>query len=129
MGILSSLYSLYIHMTYNSCSGKVMFTAELTAFDFFFLITVLCHVLSCLSVSVGHNSTKDVTMARNVVFEEPGNVVCIVCHEHFTLPKLLPCGHLLCRHCLVSWLKSEPEANCPLCRCAIVDPKERKGRK
>ena len=51
-----------------------------------------------------------------------------MCHEHFTLPKLLPCGHLLCRHCLVSWLKSQPEAKCPLCRSAIVDPKERKGR-
>ena len=51
-----------------------------------------------------------------------------MCHEHFTLPKLLPCGHLMCRHCLVSWLKSQPEPNCPLCRSAIVDPKERKGR-
>ena len=53
---------------------------------------------------------------------------CTVCHKHFTLPTLLPCGHLLCRHCLVQWLKSQPEAKCPVCRCAIVDPKERKGR-
>ena len=67
-------------------------------------------------------------MATAVACDEPSNMECTVCHEHFTLPKLLPCGHLLCRHCLVSWLKSQPEANCPLCRCAIVDPKERKGR-
>ena len=63
-----------------------------------------------------------------VAWNEPSHMECTVCHEHFTLPKLLPCGHLLCRHCLVMWLKSQPEANCPLCRCAIVDPKERKGR-
>ena len=67
-------------------------------------------------------------MATAVACDEPNNMECTVCHEHFTLPKLLPCGHLLCRHCLVSRLKSQPEASCPLCRCAIVDPKERKGR-
>ena len=67
-------------------------------------------------------------MATAVACDEPSNMECTVCHEHFTLPKLLPCGHLLCRHCLVLWLKSQLEANCPLCRCAIVDPKERKGR-
>ena len=67
-------------------------------------------------------------MATAVACDEPNNMECTVCHEHFTLPKLLPCGHLLCRHCLVSRLKSQPEASCPLCRYAIVDPKERKGR-
>ena len=105
-----------------------MFIAELIAFNFLYLIAVLCHVLSCLCVSVGHNPTQDVTMASAAALDEPSNMECTVCHEHFTLPKFLPCGHLLCRHCLVSWLKSQPEANCPVCRCAIVDPKERKGR-
>ena len=52
---------------------------------------------------------------------------CSVCHELFTDPKLLPCSHLLCRHCLISWLQSKAEANCPLCRCVIVDPEERSG--
>nr|KAG5712429.1 hypothetical protein BaRGS_011403 [Batillaria attramentaria] len=45
---------------------------------------------------------------------------CPVCHEEFSQPKILPCAHLLCRDCLVTWLKSEGEAECPLCRCAIV---------
>ena len=67
-------------------------------------------------------------MATAVACDEASNMECTLCHEHFTLPKLLPCGHLLCRSCLVSWLKSQPEANCPLCQCAIVDPKARKGR-
>ena len=68
-------------------------------------------------------------MATAVACDEASNMECTVCprtlHSSQTPP---PCGHLLCRHCLVSWLKSQPEANCPLCRCAIVDPKERKGR-
>ena len=67
-------------------------------------------------------------MATAVGLDEPSDMECTVCHEHFTLPKLLPCGHLLCRHCLISWLKSQPEAHCPLCRSVIVDPKERKDR-
>ena len=89
---------------------------------------MLCHVLSRLCVSVGHNPTQDVTMATAAALDEPSHMECTVCHEHFTLPKLLPCGHLLCRHCLITWLKSQPEAICPLCRCAILDPKERKDR-
>ena len=91
-------------------------------------MTMLHHFLSCLYVSACHNPTQDVTMATAVAWDEPSHMDCTVCHEHFTLPKLLPCGHLLCRHCLVTWLKSQPEANCPVCRCAIVDPKEQKGR-
>ena len=109
-----------------------------------FLITVLlCFVLpktynkkQCcvtfypvsITFAACQNPTQDVTMATAVAWDEPSHMECTVCHEHFTLPKLLPCGHLLCRHCLVTWLKSQPEANCPLCRCSIVDPKERKGR-
>ena len=54
---------------------------------------------------------------------------CSVCHELFTDPKLLPCGHLLCRHCLIGWLQSKAEAHCPLCHCVIVDPEEQTGGK
>ncbi len=64
-------------------------------------------------------------MATASVPEEPNEEECSVCHEQFTEPKLLPCGHLMCRHCLLSWLKSQAEAKCPLCRCAIVEPEER----
>ena len=46
---------------------------------------------------------------------------CSVCYVLFTKPKLLPCGHLLCRHCLVSWMEIQEEALCPLCRCAIIE--------
>ena len=63
------------------------------------------------------------TMATASVPVEADDKECPVCHELFTDPKLLPCGHLLCRHCLISWLQSKE--HCPLCRCVIVDPKER----
>ena len=79
----------------------------------------------CFSLS---RLTQHVTMATAVACDEPSDMECTVCHEHFTLPKLLPCGHLLCRHCLVTWLKSQPEAKCPLCRCAIVELHELKDR-
>ena len=79
----------------------------------------------CFSLS---RPTQHVTMATAVFCDEPSDMECTVCHEHFTLPKLLPCCHLLCRHCLVRCLKSQPEAKCPLCGCAIVDPHERKDR-
>ncbi|XP_070212929.1 E3 ubiquitin-protein ligase TRIM33-like isoform X2 [Littorina saxatilis] len=53
---------------------------------------------------------------------EPNEKECSVCHEDFTDPKVLPCGHLLCRHCLLSWLNTQTDAHCPLCRCAILEP-------
>ena len=55
---------------------------------------------------------------------EPDETECSVCHELFTEPKLLPCGHLLCRHCLVDWMKTQQEALCPLCRCAIIEEEQ-----
>ena len=79
----------------------------------------------CFSLSL---PTQHVTMATALACDEPSDMECTMCHEHFTLPKLLPCGHLLCRHCLVKRLKSQPEAKCPHCGCAIVEPHERKHR-
>ncbi|XP_070194590.1 transcription intermediary factor 1-alpha-like isoform X2 [Littorina saxatilis] len=63
-------------------------------------------------------------MATASVAVEVSDEECPVCHEGFKKPKLLPCGHLLCRHCLLSWLQSDLQACCPLCRCAIVEPGE-----
>lgn len=61
-------------------------------------------------------------MATAAASPADNDTECSVCHELFTEPKLLPCAHLLCRHCLLSWLSSNPQALCPLCRCAIADP-------
>ena len=59
---------------------------------------------------------------------EPKETECSICHEAFTEPKLIGCGHLLCRHCVVSWLKSQPDAKCPLCRSPILDPGKQGSR-
>ena len=66
-------------------------------------------------------------MAASVPWIKPGHIECKACGQQFTEPKLLLCGHLLCRHCLVTRLQAEPEAHCPVCYCAIMDPKERKS--
>ncbi|PVD22044.1 hypothetical protein C0Q70_17847 [Pomacea canaliculata] len=52
---------------------------------------------------------------------EPHERECAVCTNDFTKPKILPCGHLLCRQCVISWMDSKPDAGCPLCRCPIVE--------
>ena len=64
-------------------------------------------------------------MASASVSVEPDEIECSFCHQLFTEPKLLPCGHLLCRHCLVDWMKTQQEARCPLCRCAIIEKEQR----
>ncbi|PVD36805.1 hypothetical protein C0Q70_03795 [Pomacea canaliculata] len=46
---------------------------------------------------------------------------CAVCTSDFTTPKILPCGHLFCRQCVISWMDSKFDAGCPLCTCPIVE--------
>ena len=48
---------------------------------------------------------------------------CPVCHEDYTEPKILPCAHLACRNCVISWLgKGGGQAGCPMCRAPILSP-------
>lgn len=54
---------------------------------------------------------------------------CPVCHEDFKEPKILFCGHHLCCECLVTWLKSNTEGRCPLCRNDVVSTKDRASKK
>jgi len=61
-------------------------------------------------------------MATAAPLTEPSDLECSVCSEYFTQPKLLPCAHLICRGCLISWLDSQPQAQCPLCRFPILQP-------
>ncbi|XP_070205464.1 transcription intermediary factor 1-beta-like [Littorina saxatilis] len=49
------------------------------------------------------------------------DIECPVCHDDFTNPKLLPCNHLACRDCVLSWLQKEGgQGGCPLCRAPIL---------
>ncbi|XP_076455335.1 E3 ubiquitin-protein ligase TRIM56-like isoform X1 [Babylonia areolata] len=60
-------------------------------------------------------------MASAVPADSNDTLKCSVCHDFFKDPKLLPCGHLMCRDCLLSWLESKKSASCPLCRHWIMD--------
>ncbi|XP_076464946.1 E3 ubiquitin-protein ligase TRIM45-like [Babylonia areolata] len=53
---------------------------------------------------------------------------CPVCHDSLQQPKILPCTHLICRKCVVSWLEEAGnQGGCPLCREQIL-PASNKGR-
>ncbi|PVD21954.1 hypothetical protein C0Q70_17757 [Pomacea canaliculata] len=65
---------------------------------------------------------------------DPRDTECCVCSHDFVDPKILPCGHILCRPCVISCLESSSsssndQSDCPLCRRAIVDSEERAARK
>lgn len=46
---------------------------------------------------------------------------CPVCHENLEEPKILPCCHMACKRCLLSWLtKVGATGGCPLCRAPII---------
>lgn len=41
---------------------------------------------------------------------------CRACGQTYKEPKILPCGHILCRTCLMEWLNQrDAEPRCPLC--------------
>ncbi|XP_076465272.1 E3 ubiquitin-protein ligase TRIM45-like isoform X2 [Babylonia areolata] len=55
------------------------------------------------------------------------DVECPVCHENLQQPIILPCTHLVCRKCVVSWLEEAgDQGGCPLCRVPIL-PASDKG--
>lgn len=41
---------------------------------------------------------------------------CIICHDIFKHPVLLPCSHSFCRVCLQNWFQQKPSKLCPVCR-------------
>ncbi|KAK7475689.1 hypothetical protein BaRGS_00033060, partial [Batillaria attramentaria] len=45
---------------------------------------------------------------------------CPVCHDDYTEPKFLPCTHVVCCKCVVSWLAVNKQGGCPLCRAPIL---------
>ena len=63
------------------------------------------------------------------------NRKCPICHTEYLEddedlgytehPTILPCTHIVGRHCLTTWLKPTPGGNantCPLCRLELFDP-------
>ncbi|KAK7108404.1 E3 ubiquitin-protein ligase TRIM33-like [Littorina saxatilis] len=55
---------------------------------------------------------------------------CPVCHDGYTEPKILPCTHLVCKKCVVSWLQKEGvKGGCPLCSVPILTCAKSKKRR
>lgn len=52
-----------------------------------------------------------------------GLIKCPVCLELYSSnPKILPCAHLICERCLISWVTANAAAAlCPVCRYDITD--------
>ncbi|PVD24035.1 hypothetical protein C0Q70_14504 [Pomacea canaliculata] len=47
---------------------------------------------------------------------------CAICLGPFTEPKIMFCGHILCRGCLITWVTAQRrEVFCPLCRNDVLD--------
>ena len=54
--------------------------------------------------------------------DDKNSLECPICSETFKDPRILPCGrHILCHDCIVSWIKKNPSATCPLCRITFQD--------
>lgn len=55
---------------------------------------------------------------------EVNSTECPVCLVDCKEPKILPCAHILCRHCLVQWMRKSSNAQCPLCLGDIRDAED-----
>ena len=44
---------------------------------------------------------------------------CSICYDNYTNPILLPCTHVFCGGCLISWLQRGNNVSCPQCRLPI----------
>ncbi|XP_077981347.1 E3 ubiquitin-protein ligase TRIM45-like [Glandiceps talaboti] len=47
---------------------------------------------------------------------------CSICLEQYKLPKLLPCHHTFCLHCLETLVKKKGALNCPTCQQEVDLP-------
>ena len=57
--------------------------------------------------------------------ELEGEITCVICHEHYTEPKILPCLHYYCKQCINSLAKRkgiDQPFSCPECRTDTTLP-------
>ncbi|XP_030369615.1 uncharacterized protein LOC115620502 [Scaptodrosophila lebanonensis] len=68
-----------------------------------------------------------VTFRRNIDSErqptkdelDAAGTVCPICHDSYTTPVILECGHIFCDECVSTWFKREQ--TCPMCRAKVSD--------
>ena len=62
---------------------------------------------------------------RNSVPTDSTLFGCSLCKQHFTEPKILPCLHTFCRHCLDAYTPPHSlSVMCPTCRQQSIVPPE-----
>ena len=66
------------------------------------------------------------TSGRNLATQIEAELICVVCQERFTSPRVLPCQHSFCESCLsMAHLAREHRGRllpCPTCRAVAVIP-------
>ncbi|XP_006817883.1 E3 ubiquitin-protein ligase TRIM56-like [Saccoglossus kowalevskii] len=69
-------------------------------------------------------SNVGTTSHKQLVDDINENVLlCAVCQERFTSPKILPCVHTFCEKCLKTWVeKNGGQLTCPTCRKSHIIP-------
>ena len=66
-----------------------------------------------------------ITMASTPTHPTEDRLVCPICLEKFTDPRMLPCLHTLCRHCIEGLVSaSAQKVRCPCCRRDCQIPSE-----
>ncbi|KAM7361558.1 uncharacterized protein ACRADG_012568 [Cochliomyia hominivorax] len=50
---------------------------------------------------------------------EAAGTVCPICHDSYTTPVVLECGHIFCDECVNTWFKREQ--TCPMCRAKVSE--------
>ena len=72
-------------------------------------------------------------MAESVLIEEKSleelesEIICPICQEYYTEPKVLPCLHYYCKKCIFKLAlrtQSGKSFHCPECRCETTLPEE-----
>ena len=85
---------------------------------------ILASALICVCCHPTRRPTCEEIMATAHPDTADTETECSVCHELFKDPKLLPCAHVLCRGCLLSWLSSSSQPHCPVCRATLSPPQQ-----
>lgn len=73
----------------------------------------------CIGVWLVNNRTcpydrRPLQAAQLVAVET--EVACNICYEGLTIPCRTPCGHIFCRECITTWLRSGSRKTCPMDR-------------
>ncbi|XP_049587639.1 E3 ubiquitin-protein ligase CBL-C isoform X1 [Syngnathus scovelli] len=70
-----------------------------------------------------HKAKVKVTQEQYKLYGKVGSSfqLCKICTQEEKDTRIEPCGHLVCRSCLDSWLQKSAGHTCPYCRCDIED--------